>query len=184
MNDKNKNRPILGLLCTLLGGVALLGVLIYLLVRLAYSGYHIATDSLSEQSTNFRLQPEGSLLLGDGVPPGRREGELIFTNVCSQCHAADAAGQPTSPKFGDKTAWAPRLAKGFDTLTHNAITGFNNDAMPARGGRPDLTDDEVARAVAYMTNSAGAHFVPPPVAKEGEDASDTDTSGTDAFAAQ
>lgn len=168
MNDTNKKPSSSGLLCTLIGVVALLGILIYLLVRLTGSGYHIDVDSLSEQSTKFRLQPEGSVLLGDGIPPGKRDGAFIFANVCSQCHAADAVGQPTSPKFEDKAAWAPRIAKGFEALTHDAINGFNNGAMPARGGRPDLTDEEVARAVAYMANAAGANFTPPPVEEDSE----------------
>jgi cytochrome c5 len=33
--------------------------------------------------------------------------------------------------------------------------------MPARGGNADLTDGEVANAVAYMANQAGANFKAP-----------------------
>ena len=33
--------------------------------------------------------------------------------------------------------------------------------MPPRGGNPDLTDTELARAVAYMANQAGANFKEP-----------------------
>lgn len=175
MNDTNKKPSSSGLLCTLTGVVVLLGILIYLLVRLTGSGYHIDVDSISESATKFRLQPEGSVLLGDGIAPGNRDGAFIFTNVCSQCHAADAIGQPASPKFEDKAAWAPRIAKGFEALTHDAINGFNNGAMPARGGRPDLTDEEVARAVAYMANAAGANFTPPPIEEEGGAASEEAT---------
>lgn len=183
MNDTNKKPSSSGLLCTLIGIVALLGVLIYLLVRLTGSGYHIDVDSLSEAATKFRLQPEGSILLGDGVAPGKRDGALIFANVCLQCHAADAVGQPTSPKLGDKVAWAPRIAKGFEVLTHDAINGFNNGAMPARGGRADLTDEEVARAVAYMANAVGANFIPPPIEEDNDFASE-EVSSDDASEAQ
>ena len=36
--------------------------------------------------------------------------------------------------------------------------------MPARGGNADLTDNEMAKAVAYMANQAGADFKAPEAA--------------------
>jgi mono/diheme cytochrome c family protein len=44
-------------------------------------------------------------------------------------------------------------------LVKHAIAGIRQ--MPARGGNPDLTDTEVAGAVAYMANQAGANFKAP-----------------------
>lgn len=35
--------------------------------------------------------------------------------------------------------------------------------MPPRGGGADLTDAEIARAIAFMTNKSGANFKEPPV---------------------
>jgi cytochrome c5 len=66
-----------------------------------------------------------------------------------------------APKLGDKAAWAPLIKEGFDELTATAIKGIRQ--MPPRGGNPNLTDAEVARAVAFMANQAGADFKEPPV---------------------
>lgn len=94
------------------------------------------------------------------VAPGSRTGEQIVTNVCNGCHASGAVN---SPKTGDAAAWGPRIAQGFDTLVKNAINGKN--AMPPKGGASDLTDKEVARAVAFLGNKSGGKFTEPPLDK-------------------
>ncbi len=53
-----------------------------------------------------------------------------------------------APKPGDAAAWEPRLAKGKDVLYTSAISGIG--AMPAKGGRADVSDDAVKAAVDYM----------------------------------
>jgi cytochrome c5 len=79
-------------------------------------------------------------------------GKKLFEGVCSVCHGAGIAG---APKFGDKAAWAPRLAEGLDTLYSHAINGYQgkNGVMPARGGSA-ASDDEVKAAVRYITDAA------------------------------
>lgn len=72
-------------------------------------------------------------------------GQQIFTAVCATCHVS---GLLQAPRLGNKDDWAPRLEKGMEMLYDHAINGFKN--MPARGGRQDLSDDEVKQAVDYM----------------------------------
>ena len=85
-------------------------------------------------------------------------GEEIFKTTCVACHGAGVAG---APKFGDAAAWAPRIKAGYDKVLDHALHGFN--AMPARGGNPDLDDVEVARAMVYMVNQSGGSFKEPEV---------------------
>jgi cytochrome c5 len=107
------------------------------------------------------VQPVANVVLkAQTVAPGSRTGEQIVTNVCAGCHATGAVN---SPKIGDAGAWGPRIAQGFDALVKSAIAGKN--AMPPKGGGADLTDKEVARAVAYMANKSGAKFTEPPLDK-------------------
>ena len=77
------------------------------------------------------------------------QGEKIYTATCLACHGAGVLG---APKFGDKALWAPRIAKGMDTLYTNSINGIN--MMPARGGNAALKDDEMKAAVDYMVSKA------------------------------
>ena len=92
------------------------------------------------------------------VEPGKRSGEEIVAGVCAACHSSGALGAPMT---GNAEQWAPRIAQGYEALVQAAINGKNQ--MPARGGASDLTDDEVARAVAHMANQSGASFEAPPI---------------------
>lgn len=80
-------------------------------------------------------------------------GKSVFGKTCALCHAAGVAG---APKPGDKADWAPRIAQGDDVLHKHAMEGFTGakGQMPARGGSPALTDDEVKAAVAYMVDQS------------------------------
>ena len=83
---------------------------------------------------------------------GPADGESVYNTACAACHTAGIAG---APKLGDGTAWEARLAQGIEVLIEHAIQGFQGEAgvMPAKGGNPALTDDEVAAAVQYMVDN-------------------------------
>ena len=82
-----------------------------------------------------------------------KTGAEVVQAACAACHVS---GLLNAPMIGNKEQWAPRIALGYETLTKHAIEGIRS--MPARGGNADLTDDEVASAVAEMANGAGADF--------------------------
>ncbi|GAB4061383.1 c-type cytochrome [Uliginosibacterium sediminicola] len=80
---------------------------------------------------------------------GPVDGKKVYETVCSACHATGAAG---APKAGDKAAWGPRIAQGKEALYTSALGGKN--AMPAKGGNPALSDDEVKAAVDHLISLA------------------------------
>ena len=75
---------------------------------------------------------------------GSMDGEMIYNSACQACHMSGAAGAPLLVA----AQWEDRLDKGKDTLVSHAINGFN--AMPAKGGRTDLSDEQVRASVEYM----------------------------------
>jgi cytochrome c5 len=81
--------------------------------------------------------------------------------VCAGCHATGANG---APKIGDKKAWGKRASQGLTSLTEHALKGMR--AMPSHGGKLDLTDLEIGRAVAYMVNQSGGKWKEPADAKD------------------
>lgn len=82
-----------------------------------------------------------------------RSGEQVYKEVCSACHGT---GVNSAPRFGDREAWAPLLKEGQPMLTAHAWVGVR--AMPPRGGRPDLSLEEFARATAFMARAAGGEW--------------------------
>jgi cytochrome c5 len=80
-----------------------------------------------------------------------KNGTEVFEGACKACHGLGIAG---APKAGDHAAWAPRIAKGKNTLYEHALKGFTGTSgiMPAKGGRTDLSDDLIKQAVDHMVS--------------------------------
>jgi len=113
--------------------------------------------AMSADAIAARLVPVARLEFASSAPaPTLRAGEAVYAGLCVACHGAGVAG---APKLGDKKAWAPRIAQGFDTLVKHATEGYKG--MPPKGGGADLDPQEVARAVAWMADQGGASFKEP-----------------------
>ncbi|MDO5059546.1 MAG: c-type cytochrome [Neisseria sp.] len=180
MNHSTKQNIRGSALTTIIGGLVILLAVLFLLVKLAGSGYYSDVAASTPAAVETRILPQGSVALGDGTPVGERTGEQIFNKVCIQCHASDG-NTPNAPRVTHNDEWAARIAQGLDTLFQHALNGFNT--MPAKGGQADLTDDELKRVIVFMTNQSGANFAEPNAtaapAAEGEAAP---AEGTDAAA--
>lgn len=107
-----------------------------------------------EKAIAERIQKVGMVEIRDANRP-LRSGEEAYKGQCAACHATGAAG---APKLGDEAAWSARIATGFEALVQSALKG--KGAMAPQGGG-DFNDTEIARAVAYMANAAGAKFAEP-----------------------
>lgn len=87
----------------------------------------------------------------DWIPtdPTLLAGREIYQIECSGCHDEGEEGAPSLAKTSE---WETRSAKGLAVLLDHAINGFQgpDGEMPARGGTPSLTDEEVTNAVNYM----------------------------------
>jgi cytochrome c5 len=120
-----------------------------------------APESMTAEDVAARIKPVAEVTVGEepiaapSVPIEETTalaggaGEAIVTKVCAMCHSS---GMMQSPKLGSADDWAPRIEKGIETLYNNAINGIN--MMPARGGNPSLSDDDIKAAVDYMVSTA------------------------------
>jgi cytochrome c5 len=129
-----------------------------------HQGKQVTTDPRYMESVEQRLQPvdrvavagqDNSALKIASVGPATAgpalptDGAAAYDMACTACHGTGIAG---APKVGDKSAWAPRVAQGKDTLYRHAIDGFNGKTgvMPAKGGQTAWPDDLVKQAVDHM----------------------------------
>ncbi|NOT14063.1 MAG: cytochrome c5 family protein [Methylotenera sp.] len=112
-----------------------------------------ASETKDTASAPAEAAPVATASVVETPAAAGKSGEEVYKATCAMCHAA---GLMNAPKFGDKTQWEPRIKQGEATLVSNATKGIR--MMPAKGGNAALTDAEVAGAVKYMANAAGASF--------------------------
>jgi cytochrome c5 len=82
-------------------------------------------------------------------------GAIAYQMVCADCHEKGLNG---APKTGDKEAWAGRSWLWEAVLFEHVLEGYKS--MPAKGGRPELSDDLVQKAADFMLRQV--HPEPPP----------------------
>lgn len=132
-----------------------------LIVATLLSSIHAEMDHAMKQSMEERLFPIGKVNIGSVTADKKAtqsvavtgktsaqpamNGKSVYSSVCSACHLA---GVLNAPIFGSKAAWAPRISQGVEVLYAAALNG--KGAMPAKGGRADISDDLVKSAVDYM----------------------------------
>ncbi len=151
--------------------------LAFVVLSLSVLGYFIGTklqrdeDPGAQARTEERIKPVGAVYAGASgaaaaaaaaeaaraaaasqvAYDGTLDGQVIFDKLCSACHSTGAGGSPTM----EKAQWDARIAQGFDTLVQHAIEGFqgNSGLMPARGGNPALSDEQVEASVRWMLDN-------------------------------
>lgn len=158
MNNNKSGKFFVGSLVVFL---VLFGVVLMVLSNMQNVAKNVtAPASMDADAIAERIKPVAEVNVGEppvveapaAVPvedTAGGPGEQIVTAVCAACHAS---GLMQSPKLGNADDWAPRIEKGIETLYSHAINGFN--MMPAKGGRADLSDDEIKAAVDYMVAGA------------------------------
>lgn len=82
------------------------------------------------------------------APLAADAGAKLYEAKCKLCHEK---GLLNAPKFANPEDWAPRIAKGKETLYKHSAEGFN--AMPAQAA-DGVTVEQVHAAVDYMVDNA------------------------------
>lgn len=134
------------------------------MIAIDTQGEFVLDDAQVQAEINERIRPVGRVVLmgsdelaAEAVVAAAPSpvqtvmtGPQVFNAACYLCHAAPGVGG--APVVGDAAAWAGRLEQGDAILNDHAINGYQGSAgfMPAKGGRVDLSDEEIIAAVQYM----------------------------------
>ncbi len=156
----------------------ILGFLVGIAVVIYFVGIYIskevtakyATDDAAQAALLERIKPVGVVAIAGQEDPGTSgapaanvvevepvatalSGPQVYNAACVACHGAGVAG---APKLGDSANWGPRIARGNDVLRQHAVQGYQGDAgyMPPKGGRTDLSDEEIHAAVDYIVSKS------------------------------
>lgn len=84
-------------------------------------------------------------------------GQAVYAQACVACHGADGRGKlPGTP---DLTKKGGVLTKAHAELQDHIIRGFKSPnsrmAMPPRGGKPGLTDQDIKDVHTFMHKAFG-----------------------------
>lgn len=82
------------------------------------------------------------------IKGSKNEGEQIFNHFCVNCHALKPLIPIGAPKIGIESDWQKRITQGITVLLKHTDEGFN--AMPARGGCFECTNEQLVLAIVYM----------------------------------
>ena len=152
-----------------------MGFLVAVTIALILLGMYINSlkppeiNPAAEAATLARIQPVGAVYAGStGAAAqaaaaaaaaeaakgqvaygGTLDGGEIYGQLCTGCHTAGVGQAPMLTK----AAWAPRIAQGLDVLHQHAIEGYqgpDGGVLPARGGNPALSDEQVIATVDWM----------------------------------
>jgi cytochrome c5 len=128
---------------------------------------HSAESAESQTSVEDRIRPIGQIYLpgeeinasgpqvDEAVQPDPvatvMSGPQVYNAACIICHGSGIGG---APMISDSDAWQSRVTQGDEILYLHALDGYTGESgfMPQKGGRLDLSDDEVRGAVDYMVS--------------------------------
>jgi len=155
MNQQSNNNELAQSVVAIIGILAIVAIVEFFLLSMMAGG--VGSNQISDTEDpaiiSARLKPMVTLTDIRGgsdqtmvAAPivAEKPAKELYQAVCMACHANGVAG---APKPGNKSAWEPRFANGFDSLLSSVKNG--KGAMPAKGGSA-YSDAELTKIIEYM----------------------------------
>ena len=106
----------------------------------------------SNSDTSLQALPTSTLKVAVNETTTPTDGKSVYEASCVACHGANGKG--TLPSVPDFTQQGGRLSQPKHVLLVNILNGVQSAGspmpMPARGGNPLLTDEELSATLDYL----------------------------------
>lgn len=159
-----KDQEFISFFGLILGVLVVITVFVFVIANIL-SDDHATMDTAMVIATKQRIEPVGKVNIGTvpaaamptahsqtGSSPAAMSPQATYESACQSCHLA---GVLESPKLEDTAQWKMRVQeRSVGGLYTSVINGRGN--MPAKGGRVDLSDENIKLVVDYMLKKAGA----------------------------
>jgi len=128
-----------------------------------FSHFCSRATSLTILAAAVLLLPQASALAGGTAGMGDpAEGKAIYSQTCIVCHGANGKG--ALPGVIDFTAADGPLSKLDEQLAKSIREGVARPgaplSMPANGGLPELSDEQIYSIIAYLQSEFGSRRTP------------------------
>lgn len=187
-----QDRSFLTVFAVIMGALALISGIIFILARLVgmTSPASDEGDPRLRLGVDERIAPVAHVVLAGSTSEASEpeaavaealSAEEVVAQACAACHQS---GVMEAPKIGNQEDWGARAEQGIDTLVDHALNGIRS--MPARGGNPNLSDDEVRSATLLMLGQSGVEVegaeaaAEQPAADAGQQQSATEEAASEA----
>jgi cytochrome c5 len=163
---QQQDQKFFDLFSIIVGSLVVFSFTLFLVARVTAANTQrqwVQQDAEYQLGVDARLAPIGRVRLPGDEPAQANTGQValaetvaaplsgpqVYNEACIACHGSGIGG---APRLGDVDAWAPRIARGREVLDDHVINGYTGDVgyMPPKGGRVDLSDEEILAALSYL----------------------------------
>ncbi len=119
--------------------------------------YNKATSCMAVLLLVSFMTPVTATAGDNGNEADVKAGKKLYSQTCVACHGANGKG--ALPGVSNFTTADGPLSKSDAELTKSITEGFATPgaalSMPAKGGIPSLTDDDMRALIAYLRSEFG-----------------------------
>jgi len=83
------------------------------------------------------------------VPDEYKAGQMVFHQICANCHGPDAMGGNKAPKLIQKKFTRENFSNG--RIAKTILNGSSSGSMPSQKGK--LSDEEIRQVIKYIRYS-------------------------------
>ena len=115
----------------------------------------LTTDTKTSTSKSTKVNTSKDATKDKPNKSPKRSGKDIYHQTCVACHGSNGKG--AIPGVPDFTKGGGPLSQSHQTLLQHIKQGFQKPgdpmAMPAKGGNPNLTDDDLKQVLDYIEHT-------------------------------